>query len=62
MIGAILDIYFEGEPSFRACVFDVASNGGLWVINLKTGEKRLANEYEYEPPVIKDIFAVEGDV
>ena len=46
MIGAILDIYFEGEPSFRACVFDTASNGGLWVINLKTGEKRLANEGE----------------
>lgn len=62
MIGAILDIYFEGEPSFRACVIDTASNGGLWVINLKTGEKRLANEGEYEQPVIKDIFAVAGDV
>lgn len=58
--GAILDVYFEGEQSFRACVFDVASNNGLWVINLNNGDKRLANDGEYERPVIKNVFEIQG--
>jgi len=57
-IGAILDVHFEGEPSFRACVFDIASDNFLWVVNLTNGEKRLACDGEYEQPIIDNIFSV----
>lgn len=58
VIGSIIDVYFEGEPGFRACVFDEAANNGLWVINLRNGEKRLVNEGEYEETTIKNIFTM----
>ncbi len=58
VIGAILDVYFEGEPAFRACVFDIATGDGVWVINLTTGDKRLANKGEYEATVIDNIFSL----
>jgi hypothetical protein len=59
MTGAIIDVYHEGEPSFRACVCDTASNGGLWVINLKTGDRRLVCDGEFEPTAITNIFTMD---
>lgn len=57
-IGAILDVCLEGEPTFRACVFDTAAKDGIWVINLTDGSKRLVNSGEYENPIINNIFEV----
>ena len=58
MKGSILDVYPEGEASFRACVLEVtgSDNDLVRVVNLETGETSLRGICECESPVIKDIF------
>lgn len=56
--GCILDVYPEGERSFRACVLEISGNGNdlARVVNLKTGRSSLRGFCECELPVIADIF------
>lgn len=57
-IGAILDVYLEGEPTFRACVLSVTCSGSIWVVNLTTGNKHFVYKDQYEEPVIGNIFSL----
>lgn len=61
MKGQILDVYAEGESTFRACVLEVmgGDNDLARVVNLNTGETSLRGFCECEPAVIENIFDVE---
>lgn len=61
MKGQILDVYPEGDDSFRACVLEVVGGDKQLarVVNLETGETSYRGFHECESPIIDDIFAVE---
>jgi len=57
MKGQILDVYPEGEETFRACVLEDVSDKELArVVNLDTGETSYRGYEECEEPIIDDIF------
>ncbi len=59
--GAIVDIHAEGEPTFRACVFDEASGYDtmFWVVDLRDGERTIRDLSEMSDPIIVDIFDID---
>ena len=58
--GAIVDVYPEGLPTYRACVLDVVNEVGLfYVIALIDGSKGYADSSEIMPTIITNIFKVE---
>lgn len=62
MKGQILDVYAEGEPTFRACVLELMDGGNeiVRVINLDTGETSMRGCCECEKAVIENIFNIDG--
>lgn len=58
MKGQILDVYPEGESSFRACVIELINGdeGLVKVVNLETGEITERHLWECEDPIINNIF------
>ena len=61
MKGQILDVYPEGEETFRACILEVMGEQMdlVRVVNLGTGETSLRGISECDSPIIKSIFDVD---
>lgn len=56
--GSIVDIYPEGETSFRACILEVADNDCFHVVSLHDGERSVRCASEIESSVIENIFDI----
>ena len=62
MKGQILDIFPEGENSFRACVIEVVGGDEEMakVVNLDTGEVSERHYWECECAIIDNVFELEA--
>ena len=62
MKGQILDIFPEGEDSFRACVLEIieGSDYPVKVVNLDNGGQTFRQHCECELPIINNVFELPG--